>query len=76
MFGGFDHNFALKGSGYRNVGLLTGDKTGIKMEIYTDKVGVQLYTGNMIEKGASAKTVPSMTFTVRFVWKLRNFLIF
>lgn len=55
MFGGFDHNFALKGSGYRKVASLSGDKTGIKMEVYTDKVGVQLYTGNMIEEGRICK---------------------
>ncbi len=55
LFGGFDHNFALKGSGYRRVGALIGDKTGIKMEIYTDKVGVQLYTGNMIEEDRICK---------------------
>lgn len=43
MFGGYDHNFVLDGSGYRLVGFVKGDKSGITMEIYTDQPGVQLY---------------------------------
>ncbi len=50
MFGGFDHNFALKGEGYRRVGTFVGDKTGIQMEIYTDQKGIQIYSGNWIEE--------------------------
>ncbi len=46
MFSGFDHNFALNGFGYRKFATLKGDKSGIVMECYTDKPGVQLYTGN------------------------------
>ncbi len=49
-FGGFDHNFALNGRGFRKVGRLQGDKTGIVMEIYTDQSGMQIYSGNMMEK--------------------------
>lgn len=55
MFGGFDHNFALSGRGYRKVGAFTGDKTGIVMEIYTDQCGIQVYSGNMIEEGRVCK---------------------
>ena len=55
MFGGFDHNFALNGRGYRKVGRFEGDKTGIAMEIYTDLCGVQVYSGNMIEEGRVCK---------------------
>jgi len=54
-FNGFDHNFALKGHGYREVGSFKGDKSGITMKIYTDQSGVQLYSGNMIEKGRVCK---------------------
>lgn len=48
IFGGFDHNFALNGTGYRLASRLTGDKSGIVMEMYTDCHGVQVYTGNGI----------------------------
>lgn len=54
-FGGFDHNFALNGRGYRKVGRLKGDKTSIVMEIYTDQSGIQIYSGNMIEKDRACK---------------------
>ncbi len=54
-FGGFDHNFALNGGGYRKVGSFKGDKTGIAMEIYTDQKGIQVYSGNMIQEGRVCK---------------------
>ncbi|MBE7012364.1 MAG: galactose mutarotase [Ruminococcaceae bacterium] len=55
LFGGYDHNFALNGRGYRKVGVFEGDKTGIKMEIYTDQSAVQIYSGNMIQEGRVCK---------------------
>lgn len=48
--GGLDHNFALNGRGYRKVGELEADMTGIVMEVYTDQYGLQIYTGNAIEE--------------------------
>ncbi len=50
VFDGFDHNFALDGYGYRLAAKLTGDKSGITMEMFTDQSAVQLYTGNMIDE--------------------------
>ena len=50
MFGGFDHNFVLNGKGYRKVACLKGHKSGISMEVYTDRSGIQLYTGNAINE--------------------------
>lgn len=55
MFGGFDHNFALNGRGYRRSATLFGDKSGITMEMYTDQCGVQIYTGNAIEEKCVCK---------------------
>lgn len=52
---GYDHNYVLDGIGMREAAVLTGDKTGIKMTTYTDKPGIQLYTGNLIEKGRVCK---------------------
>ena len=49
IVGGIDHNFALNGYGYRKVARLKSDKTEIAMEIYTDQVGMQVYTGNEIQ---------------------------
>ena len=46
---GYDHNFAINGRGMRKFAVLKGDKTGIKMEAYTDAPAVQLYSGNEVE---------------------------
>ena len=55
LFGGFDHNFVLNGTGYRKSAVLKGDKSGITMEMYTDRPAVQLYTGNGIQKDRICK---------------------
>lgn len=51
IFGGFDHNFVLRGEGFRKIGeAMSSDKT-ITMEVYTDLPGVQLYTANVLNEG-------------------------
>ena len=47
---GLDHNFALSGFGFRCAAKITGEKSGIIMEIYTDRPGMHIYSGNWIEK--------------------------
>lgn len=51
MFGGYDHNFALCGRGYRLSVVAQCLENGITMEMYTDKPGVQLYSANVLEEG-------------------------
>lgn len=50
--GGYDHNYVLdKKSGVmEKVAELSEETTGRTMEVYTDLPGMQLYTGNFIEK--------------------------
>ncbi|MDO4313372.1 MAG: aldose epimerase family protein [Eubacteriales bacterium] len=50
---GYDHNWVINGEGYRKAAEITGDKSGITMEVYTDRPGVQIYAGNFLsdEKG-------------------------
>lgn len=51
LAGGYDHNWALKTNGsYGLIGSLTSAISGIKMEVYTDLPGVQVYTGNFINQ--------------------------
>lgn len=46
---GYDHNFVLDAAqGLRLAARLTGDRSGIVMETWTEKPGVQLYTGNFL----------------------------
>lgn len=47
--GGYDHNYIINGTGMRLAAELVGDKSNIKMDVYTDMDGMQLYTGNFIE---------------------------
>ena len=47
--GGYDHNFILApGQGLRPAARLVGDASGIVMEAWTEKPGVQLYSGNFL----------------------------
>lgn len=54
-FGGIDHNFVLNSCEYGKAGAIKADKTGIIMEIYTDRKGMQVYTANEIEYGMKGK---------------------
>lgn len=56
LTGGYDHNFVLtEKPGLRLAGRLTGEKTGITMECWTDQPGVQVYTANFLTPDDSAK---------------------
>ena len=48
--GGYDHNYVLDpAQGLRRCARLTGEQSGIAMEVWTEKPGVQLYSGNFLE---------------------------
>lgn len=48
--GGYDHNFVLnKGKNYGLAATVTGDRSGIKMQIFTDQPGLQFYGGNFMK---------------------------
>ena len=39
----YDDNLVLNGSGYRKVATMTGKKLGVKVDVFTDRPGLQLY---------------------------------
>ena len=39
----YDDNYVLNGTGYRKVATMTGTSAGIKVDVYTDRAGLQLY---------------------------------
>ncbi len=45
---GYDINFVLKGDGFRKVAFAKSKKTGISIDAYTDRCGMQLYTANSL----------------------------
>ncbi len=55
--GGYDHNYVLDISGteVEKVAELIDDKSGRKMEVYTDLPGLQLYTANMLNPVKNSK---------------------
>lgn len=46
--GGYDTNFVLNGSGFRKIASAKAVNSGIRMDVYTDRVGVQFYSGNFL----------------------------
>ncbi len=47
---GYDHNFVLNRHDINQpIATVTGDKTGIVMEIYTEEPGLQFYSGNFMQ---------------------------
>ena len=48
---GYDHNWCLNNGGkFAKIATLTGDRTGLSMDVFTDLPGVQVYTGNFIDR--------------------------
>ena len=39
----YDDNYVLNGSGYRKVATMTGSSLGVKVDVFTDRPGMQLY---------------------------------
>lgn len=52
---GYDHNFVISGRGFRRAAILTGDQSGIRMEVLTDAPGVQFYTANFLNSAPVGK---------------------
>ncbi len=50
LAGGYDHNWAVDTSGTKpeQIAVLTDDRSGRRMSVYTDLPGVQFYAGNFI----------------------------
>lgn len=59
--GGFDHNWCLntwhndKGDDNTIAATLYSPATGIRMDVYTDEPGIQVYTGNFLDASIKAK---------------------
>ncbi|MGN1040045.1 MAG: galactose mutarotase, partial [Candidatus Fimimonas sp.] len=53
--GGFDHNFCLRGE---HAARAYSEKTGITLDCYTDRPGVQFYAGNFLDGEKGKATYP------------------
>lgn len=45
---GYDHNWVINGEGYRKAAEMSAKESGITMEVYTDRPGMQIYSGNFL----------------------------
>lgn len=56
LFGnGYDHNWVIRGEGYRKAAEMTAKESGITMEVYTDRPGIQIYSGNFLNNEPGKK---------------------
>jgi aldose 1-epimerase len=46
---GIDHNYVVRGSGVRRAAVLESPRAGIRLELWSDQPGLQVYTGNSLD---------------------------
>jgi len=71
---GYDHNFVLNdGSGMRHATTITGDKSGIQMDIYTEEPGLQFYGGNFMQSKNTFKNGAKDDYRTAFALETQHF---
>jgi aldose 1-epimerase len=71
---GYDHNFVLNaGSGIKHAAEVTGDRSGIRMDIYTEEPGLQFYGGNFMQSKNSFKNGKKDDFRTAFCLETQHF---
>lgn len=68
---GYDIHYVVNGSGYREAASIESEKSGIKMRVFTDCPGMQLYTANFLagergKGGASYQRRSSVCFETQY----------
>jgi len=73
---GYDHNFVLnvnKGTSLNTAAIITGDKTGIEMEVLTQEPGLQFYGGNFMQSKNKMKDGGMDDFRTAFCLETQHF---
>jgi aldose 1-epimerase len=70
---GYDHNYVLQGSGLKHAATITGDKTGIVMDVYTVEPGLQFYSGNFMAGKNTFKGGVKDEFRTAFCLETQHF---
>lgn len=73
---GYDHNWVLNGTkvdGLNHAGTLTGDKSGIVMDIYTEEPGIQFYSGNFMADNVTLKNGAKDSFRTGLCLETQHF---
>ncbi len=73
---GYDHNFVLnknKDSGLDNAAEVTGDRSGIVMDVFTDEPGLQFYSGNFMQGKNTFKSGKKDDYRTAFCLETQHF---
>ncbi len=72
---GYDHNFVLSKNalGMNTVAIVTGDKSGIVMMIFTQEPGLQFYGGNFMQSKNTFKGGATDDFRTAFCLETQHF---
>ena len=73
---GYDHNFVLNRSntnGLQAAATVTGDKSGITMQVLTTEPGLQLYSGNFMQSKNTFKSGVKDDFRTAFCLETQHF---
>jgi aldose 1-epimerase len=73
---GYDHTFVLnvdKGAGLNTAATVTGDKTGIVMEVLTQEPGMQFYGGNFMQSKNTIRGGGKDDFRTAFCLETQHF---
>lgn len=74
--GGYDHNFVLRGdknNGLTYAATVTGEKSGIQMDVYTAEPGLQFYGGNFMQGKNTFKSGAKDEFRTAFCLETQHF---
>jgi aldose 1-epimerase len=71
---GYDHNFVLnKHEANAPVAIVTGDKSGIELNVFTDEPGLQFYSGNFMQSKNNMKYGNKDDFRTAFATETQHF---
>ena len=73
---GYDHNFILNGilqGKFAHAATVTGNKSGIVMDIYTQEPGLQFYSGNFMQSKNTFKGGAKDDFRTAFAMETQHF---
>jgi len=73
---GYDHNYVLNGTkknGLNHAATISGDKSGIVMDIFTQEPGLQFYSGNFMQSKNTFKSGSKDGFRTAFALETQHF---
>ncbi|MBX3253051.1 MAG: galactose mutarotase [Chitinophagaceae bacterium] len=73
--GGYDHNFVLNdaGTSLHQAAQVTGDQSGIVMDVFTTEPGLQFYIGNFMSGKSSFKSGAKDDYRTAFCMETQHF---